>query len=496
MSLKYKFIKYTKNILTLLLAALMIFSCLPAFPAKADDTESSSDSWPDCPSIKAKAACVINADTGTVLFSKHCKKKEYPASITKIMTALLSLEKSSSMSEDVEFTDEAVNTGDSESSSIGMLVGEKLTLEQALYGMLLASANEAANAIAIHTGGDLDSFVDMMNKKAADLGCINTHFANPCGLYNPDHYTCAYDMALIAREAVKNPDFIKIAGSRKYVIPKTNLMDEERPLANTHQMINPAENPEYAYEYCYAGKTGYTSEAGYTLVSCAKKGNLNVICVVMNASCRADQYESSLKLLDYAFKRFRMETADKVTLNPVVTGSALYNRLVKKDPDALITASGSALLSIPKKCDFDAITTECQYDDSITELKKGQNVIGSVDYTYRKHHIGSAELLYTGANNITLTEEEEVPSASAVNIKNSAETGEPEPAESFLTEILDFFIHTPKGRITLLAAAAAIVLLIVYIIKVVIPRRKRRKRYMMHKKLRKISGIDKRHIHF
>jgi len=452
-----------------------------------------TDSWPDCPSIKAGSAVVMNVDTGTVLFEKEGTKKEYPASITKVMTALLALENCSSLSEDVEFTDEAINTGDNESSSIGMQIGEKLSLENALHGMLLASANEVANAIAIHVGGSVDNFVGMMNEKARELGCVNTHFANPCGLYNENHYTCAYDMALIAREAARHPDFVRIAGLKKYVIPKTNKIDETRPIANTHQMINPAENPEYGYEYCYAGKTGYTSEAGYTLVSCAKKGSMDVVCVVMKAGCRADQYESSLKLLDHTFKRFRMETSDKVTLDPAVSGSALYTRILKKDPVAVFTASGPAMLSIPKKCDFDSVITDCTYDDSITSVKEGANIVGTIDYIYRDHKIGQTELIYTGTQNLSLIEATAPASQSAVEVSAEEYSA---GLNTFFTNIRNFLFDSKKGIITLLVIAAVVIIFIIYDIKVLRPRRKRRKRYMMHKRLRKSSGIDKRHIRF
>ena len=144
---------------------------------------------------------------------KNATKAEYPASITKIMTALLAVE-NCSMDEVVTFSDTAVYGNGTNSSSIGMNVGEKLSMENCMYGMMLASANEVAKAIGEHISGDLDSFVDLMNKRAKELGAVNTHFANPNGLFDENHYTCAYDMALIAAAAAKNPTFRKVAGTR------------------------------------------------------------------------------------------------------------------------------------------------------------------------------------------------------------------------------------------------------------------------------------------
>lgn len=484
-----------KKIVSLLVMAVTAVSLIPPVPARADTADSST--WPDCPSVKAKAAVVMDLNTGTILFAKNASKKEYPASITKVMTALLALKHAKSLDETVTFTDEAVNTGDNESSSIGMLSGEELTLEQSLYGMLLSSANEVANAIAIHTAGSVESFADMMNAEAAELGCTNTHFANPCGLYNEDHYTSCLDMAKIAREAANYPEFLKIAGSKKYVIPKTNLMDEERPLANTHQMINPAENPEYYYEYCYARKTGYTSEAGYTLVSFAKKGSMNIVCVVMNADRRKSQYESSLKLMNYAFRRFRMEKAEKIPFE-TPTGSSICSDILAEDPFATFAVSESAVVAIPKKCDLTEVTGSFKADD-LKEIKPGTVKIGTMAYDYKGHSIGSVDIYCTTGKYISLAKKSP---ASGENEGKNEGTGTKaiglsEEEKSFwqnlASSLLDF-IKKPVGIITILALILFIIFFIHHYHTVIKPRRQARKRFMMHKKLRKQSQVDKRHI--
>lgn len=352
--------------------------------------------WPKCPSIKAKSAVVMDITTGTVLVSKNATKKWYPASTTKVMTALLAIEKAKSLDEMVEFTKEAINASEPGSSSIGMTPGEKLPLRECLYGLMLASANEVANAIAIHTAGSIEDFADMMNEKAKELGCVNTHFKNPSGLYEKDHYTCPEDLAKIAREAIKLDDFREIAGTKTHIIPETNLMKEKRPVSNTNQLFNPVRFPQYGYEYCYAGKTGYTNEARFNLVSFSKKGAMDVVCVIMNAESKDVQYTNTKKLVDYAFKRFRMLQTDKIPLKLNESGGKTYTNILENDPSAEFTVSGVAALAVPKKCDINGVITEIR-ENNLTAIQAGKNYIGSVEYKYGGACIGSADLIYTSS---------------------------------------------------------------------------------------------------
>lgn len=352
--------------------------------------------WPKCPSIKAKEAVVMDLATGTILVAKNENKKWYPASTTKIMTALLAIEHAKSLDEEVEFTKEAIDAADRGSSSIGMTPGEKLPLKECLYGLMLASANEVANALAIHTAGSMDAFADMMNEKAKELGCTNTHFRNPSGLYEKDHYTTPADLAKIAGAAIKVDAFREIVSTRKHVIPETNLMKEKRPLSNTHQLFNPVQNPEYAYEYCYAGKTGYTNESKFSLVSFAKKGTMDVVCVIMHAESKEVQYTNTKKLIDYAFKRFRMLQADKIPLKLNENAGTIYTHILENDPSAEFTVSGASALAVPKKCDINGVVTKIIEND-ITAIRVGENCIGSVEYQYGGSRIGSAELIYTSS---------------------------------------------------------------------------------------------------
>ena len=173
-------------------------------------------------------------------------------------------------------------------------------------------------------------------------------------------------------------------------------MKEKRPLSNTHQLFNPMQHPEYAYEYCYAGKTGYTTEAKFNLVSYVKKGTMDIVCVVMNAESKEVEYTNTKKLADYTFKRFRMLQADKISLKLNESGGQVYSSVLENDPTAQFTVSGAATLAVPKKCDINGVTTQVKEDD-ISGISVGANCIGGIEYMYDGKCIGNAELIYTSA---------------------------------------------------------------------------------------------------
>lgn len=196
------------------------------------------------PSISAEAGCVIDVQSGAVLYDKNMNKREYPASITKIMTTLVALE-NCSLSEEVEYGKSAFANWEPGASNASIEVGEKINMKESLYAVMLASANEACNGVADHIAGSIDAFVGKMNEKAQSLGCKNTHFANTNGLWKKDHYTTAYDMALIGRAAIQNKDFKEITGTRLFIMSKTNKRKAGYPLACHHKMLNPGDYPQY-----------------------------------------------------------------------------------------------------------------------------------------------------------------------------------------------------------------------------------------------------------
>ena len=205
---------------------------------KSEEIQSNSiQGWPQGPAIGAEGAILMEADSGTVLYAKNIHEHLYPASITKLLTGLLAYEKLS-MDDMVEFSETAVFSIEFGSSSIGIDPGEALTVEQSLYALMVASANEVAAGLAEKMGGSLDKFPDMMNSRAESLGCTDSHFTNPHGLFNEEHYTSAYDMALIAREYFSHEELAKIANSPTYFMESSDRQPEEFTLFNKHKLIN------------------------------------------------------------------------------------------------------------------------------------------------------------------------------------------------------------------------------------------------------------------
>lgn len=270
------------------------------------------------PKLYSEAAILMDAQTGEILFQKNGKKKEYPASITKCLTSLVAIE-NNSLQDTITFSENAVYDVDVGSSSIARDVGEELTVEQTLYGAMLESANECCNAIAEKTAGSKEGFSDMMNQKAKELGCVNSHFSNPSGLYSKNHYTCVYDMALIVRAGLANDNWRRFSSELIYEIPPTNKKEESFFCRNHHSMVNgdiPYDNTYYTVE---GGKTGYTVKCKNTLVTYAKSNTtgMELIAVVMrcddyyyiNGHSRSRVYTDTENLFQYGFSNFKVITS-------------------------------------------------------------------------------------------------------------------------------------------------------------------------------------------
>jgi len=366
-------------------------SLLSPIPVRATNYESSiENTWPNGPSVFAEAAIVMEASTGLVLYEKNINKSYYPASITKIMTALLAIE-NSSMGEIVTFSRDAVFKVDLDSSRIGIDVGEQLTMQQCLYGILLESANEVSYAVAEHIGGTVENFAKMMNDKAKSLGALNTNFTNPHGLPDDNHYTTPYDMALITREAMKNETFRKIFGTRTYQIPPTNIQEETRYLRNHHKFVL---KQNYFYDDCIGGKTGYTSKAKFTLVSVAKRGDLELICVIMKDDTSAHQYTDTQKLFDFGFDNFSIYPINELETTVLNEESPIFTRFNPLlSEDSPIGTDENGYLILPNSASFEDAKREVSFSPS-SEIKDGENVIGTISYTYQGKYVGGANILY------------------------------------------------------------------------------------------------------
>lgn len=366
-----------KKIICMMLSALCLLQMQPA-------EVSAADYWPEGPEVQSPAVILMEMSTGTVLYEKNADEQHYPASITKIMTTLLALE-NSELDEIVTFSDEAIDN--TEGSGISRDYGEQMTMEQCLYAVMLSSANECAYAVAEHVGGTVDHFVEMMNEKAAELGCTNTHFVNPHGLFDENHYTSAHDMALIAKAAYENETFRIITGTARYTIPPTNKHDEQTDLQNHNEMLYPWQTLKYRYEYCTGGKTGYTNVARSTLVTYAEKDGMSLVCVVMQTES-PNQWIDSTDLFNYAFDNFQMfNIADNETrydTSEAVEVGALNNN------KAFVDIDRDAVIVLPKTTEFSDATSQIVYDDI------DQSVVGSITYTYAGREVGRADIIKTG----------------------------------------------------------------------------------------------------
>ena len=378
--------------LAVLLSAWSVFGA--AVPLQAEGNEAEEDSassesaladWPEGIDIESECAIVIEASTGTVLYEKNADETCYPASITKIMTAMLVLELSE-LDETVTFSEDAVYT--TEGSGIYRNVGEEMSVEDTLYAMMLESANECAYALAEHAAdGDYDAFIELMNERAQELGCTGTNFTNAHGLPDTEHVTTCRDMALIAQAAIRDDMFRTLISTVSYTLPETNMSDP-LTLYNHHKMICNNRTSKYLYDYAIGGKTGYTSAAGNTLVTYAEKDGMMLICVLMKSGTYC-QWTDTQELFDYCFENFTLyNVADNETRysGGIETGSLIGTEVedfAEIDPDAAIV--------LPAGADFSDTVTEANYDNA------SDTVLGSLVYTYGDHTVGTADVILTGA---------------------------------------------------------------------------------------------------
>lgn len=347
--------------------------------------------WPKGPNVSSESAVVMEINTGTVLYEKNPHEQHYPASITKILTTLLALEKCD-LNETVVYSADAVYKNEGGTSNIARDYLEEMTMEQSLYGIMLESANECAYAVAEHVGasmgGDYSTFIDLMNKRAKELGCTDTNFTNCNGLPDDNHVTSAYDMALISCEAYKNEEFKTITGTKSYIIPPTNKHSDPTPLNNHHKILHRYESGNYVNEYCTGGKTGYTTVANSTLVTYAEKDGMAICVVVMDADS-PEHWNDTNKLIDYSFTNFH--TINIVENEKTLIDENSSNLGILNNNKLFVSLDKDAYIVVPNTAKF-----------SEAEAKKNENVadkdvIASLTYTYAGREVGSVSLETTGA---------------------------------------------------------------------------------------------------
>ena len=400
-----------KKICTYILSLLMLVSVIgQAFAFSLTNTYGATVSLPKAPDIVGECAILIEPNTGTVLYEKDPNKKMYPASITKIMTALLTLEHCD-MNETVVYSKKNIESLTAEDSNIQCKVGEKMKVKDCLYALMLSSANEAATALAEHISGNTEEFAKLMNARAKKAGAKNTHFANPNGLHNENHYVTAYDMAMIMKDAIKYPAFLDIIHSTTYTIPVNNKRTEPFTSYQRHMMIYPTS--QYYDADVIGGKTGYTDQAGKTLVTYAKRGDVSLISVVLKSNGDV-VFEDTKKLLDYGFDNF---TYVNVSENDTKFNSDSSNTLVSpfSKTNASISVDKDASILLPNGVKFDDLDTEVNY-------KLTDSSFATITYRYNGMVLGSVPLRYTNNTIKTKNSTSEKSTEQVTFVSNSDET--------------------------------------------------------------------------
>lgn len=344
--------------------------------------------WPQPPDIYGASAILIDADSGAVLFSQNPHEKLYPASITKIMTGLLAIE-NLSLNDTITYTDDILNSLPGDAAKLGLVSGETTTIKDALYALLLRSANETAVGLGMKVAGTEEAFGQLMTERARQAGALDTNFCNATGLHDENHYTTAYDMAMIAKAAMTNSEFATIWGSENYTLEATNMSESYR-IWNRHPLL--LTSSEYYYPYAIGGKTGYTDEAGRTLVTAASKDGLTLISVIMKSD---DEhiFSDTRTLMEYGFQNFQKvkvqdsETRFGAGVSSIPVISKLYGTLssvLSLGNDEVLIPSNLTLSDIPY---------------TLTFLEQPENnTIATITYEYEGNYLGSTTLMMNLSN--------------------------------------------------------------------------------------------------
>lgn len=388
-----------KKISSLLIVIALLFSFSLAFAekTKTDTAETEKTEVSEKPSSKsefpkprAKSAIVIDANSGDAIYAYEPEKQLSPAGTSNIMTAIVALE-NASLGDSFTVTSEALENVSYDQPQLKIKVGETYTLEQLLYAILLNSDNDAANTIAIGVSGTIDAFVDEMNKKAEDMGLTNTHFANPTGLQNSEHYTSAADLAALARYAMQNSDFRNIVKTQKYDMQTPHSTET---LLSTNHLVSRYKYPYHFYNGAVGVKSGNSSDAGYCLVAAAQKNNLYIISVVMgcdnlDAKDGAYSFVDTTKMLNYVFENYKSVLLAK-------KGDIVYDSKVSEAKDSTrvaITVEDDVYITLKNTADADLISSEVNIIQELKAPIHQGDYFGTITYSYNGQTIKTANVV-------------------------------------------------------------------------------------------------------
>lgn len=344
------------------------------------------------PSISAVSAILIDGETGLALYSKKANNKMYPASTTKIFSYLVisdAIENGELALDDMlVFTREMQDNMDPTGSHIELKAGEKMSAENLIRAMLIASGNDAATLLAATVGENEEGFVKRMNAKAQQLGLENTHFTNSHGLTDDKHYTTAKDLATAARVAMQDEFFREIVGSKTLTIAPTNMREEERYYINTNNLISPLRYSQYYYPKATGIKTGYTAAAGSCLVASAKEKDRELICVVLKSET---SHEDAKALLEYGFKNFKQV---KVATKKDILGEVKVKQGANGNDHVRAVAEKDVVVTLPLDANADDVTSKIKYSSEEIYAPVNQGIaLGAITYYYDGKNVGTISLV-------------------------------------------------------------------------------------------------------
>ena len=364
-----------KQLKSIVIFTIIILLLLPVSFSLASDIDT-SDYNPDNLTTNSDSIILMDAKTSNILYSKNAFEKKYPASTTKLMTAILTLE-NCRLTDVVTVSHNAIFSIPIGYSHASLQEGEELTVEELLNVLLIPSANDAAVALAEHIAGSVENFATMMNNKAKELGCLNTNFINPNGVHDNNHYSTAYDLALIGQYAMKFDDILRIAKVTQYTLPKTNKYDEENRIFNTtNGLVN--KNEKYYYPNCTGLKTGYTDKSGYCIVATAEKNGVELLEVVLGSESISDRYEDCIELFDYGFENYsnqNLVSANEIIENIEIAGAT------KETKNLDIIAKSNIDVLLKNNIDINSLDRKVEINENLSAPISEGAVVGKVTYT-------------------------------------------------------------------------------------------------------------------
>lgn len=437
-----------KRLIPFITVILLIFSIFSPLTFAEEEATKEPDPIPE---VKAQHVVMLNLNTGADVYTKSPDEKAYPASLTKLITLLVASEHVTDYSQivtiDKKLCWEDLVIG---SSNIDLKDEEQLTIEDLMYAVAISSGNDAANALAIHLCGTKEAFVDEMNKKAKELGALNTNFVNTHGLHDENHYTTAHDMAIISRAAFENEQVLKYISASTHTIPVTNKTLKERDLVTTNKLMRAHES--VYYKYCKAGKTGTTTAAGYNLISYAEKGDVSFLVVAMNAPKESGNanpiFSDSRSLYIWGF--------DNYTNTKILDDAEIVTEIKVK-----LSAKGDHLVLIPQKNLYAVIPNSWDISVLEKEITTKKNIKAPIN---QGDVLGTIELkkdgiVYGTANLVASTD---VKRSTVLHILDKTET---------------FFRNPYIIAICIIFA----ILIIIYIVVMISQNRKKRKKKLRNR---------------